>query len=134
MAQVKEQTVFQSMSRARTQLARRFRQIPQLLRTEGFTAVSDRIRRVAAQRLMPGRVISPVRRADIIAVDLSRPFQYSIPPSEPGQPLIANWVITPPALGSGGHTTLFRMIRYLEAHGYRSRIYFYDPYGGDHLY
>ncbi len=134
MAQVEEQSVFQSMSRARTQLARRFRQIPQLLRTEGFSAVSDRIRRVAAQRLMPARVISPVRRADIIAVDLSRPFQYSIPHSDPGQPLIANWVITPPALGSGGHTTLFRMVRYLEAHGYRNRIYFYDPYGGDHLY
>jgi glycosyltransferase involved in cell wall biosynthesis len=134
MAQAGEQSVFQSMSRVRTQLARRFRQIPQLLRTEGLTAVSDRIRRVAAQRIMPARAISPVRRADIMAVDLLRPFECSIPSSDPGQPLIANWVITPPALGSGGHTTLFRMVRYLEAHGYRNRIYFYDPYGGDHLY
>jgi glycosyltransferase involved in cell wall biosynthesis len=47
---------------------------------------------------------------------------------------VINWVTTPPSPGSGGHTTLFRIVRYLEKHGYRSRIYFYDVYRGDHLY
>jgi len=69
-----------------------------------------------------------------MAVDLSRPFRPSIPAIVPGQPLIANWVTTPPSPGSGGHTTLFRIIRYLEAHGYRNRVYFYDVYGADHQY
>jgi glycosyltransferase involved in cell wall biosynthesis len=45
-----------------------------------------------------------------------------------------NWVITPPAPGSGGHTTLFRIVRYLEEHGYRNHIYFYDVYRSDHRY
>jgi glycosyltransferase involved in cell wall biosynthesis len=76
----------------------------------------------------------PVRRADVMAADLSRPYHPVIPRVVPGQPLIANWVTTPPAPGSGGHTTLFRIIRYLEAHGYRNRVYFYDVYRGDHNY
>lgn len=124
----------QTMQSVTTQLARRLRQVPHLLRTEGFTAVSDRIRRTTAERLTPPRVLFPVRRTDLMQLDLSTPFQPAIPPCTPGQPLIVNWVITPPAPGSGGHTTIFRIVRYLEAHGFRNRIYFYDPYGGDHLY
>ena len=134
MAHTGEQSVLRSVSPLKTQMARRLRQISRLVRTEGFTAVSDRIRRVAAQHLAPARSISPVRPDDIMAIDLLRPPRYSIPAVHLGEPLTANWVITPPALGSGGHTTLFRMIRYLEAHGYRNRVYFYDPYGGDHVY
>lgn len=117
-----------------TQVTRRFRQIPHLLQTEGLTAVSDRIRRAAAQRLNPTRTLPPVRPADVLAIDLAKPFQPPVPSITPGQPLLVNWVISPPAPGSGGHTTLFRMLRYLEDHGYRNRIYFYDPFGGDHLY
>ena len=48
--------------------------------------------------------------------------------------VIVNWVTTPPTPGSGGHTTLFRIVRYLEAHGYQNRVYFYDVYRGDHRY
>ena len=29
---------------------------------------------------------------------------------------------------------MFRTIRYLEAHGYANRVYFYNVYGGDHRY
>lgn len=76
----------------------------------------------------------PVRRADVLAADLSRPFQAVVPKVMSGQPLIVNWVTTPPAPGSGGHTTLFRLVRYLEAHGYANRVYFYDVYRGDHRY
>lgn len=92
------------------------------------------MRRVAAEALAPKTVTSLVRRSDVIAADLSRPFQPEIPTVVPGQPVIANWVTTPPSPGSGGHTTLFRMIRYLEAHGYRNRVYFYDVHRGDHSY
>ena len=41
-----------------------------------------------------------------------------------------NWVTTPPAVGSGGHTTTFRMIEGLVKRGHRCRIYLYDVYGG----
>jgi glycosyltransferase involved in cell wall biosynthesis len=43
-------------------------------------------------------------------------------------------VTSPPSPGSGGHTTLFRIINYLEASGYINRVYFYDVYRGDHRY
>ena len=66
--------------------------------------------------------------------DLSRPFQAPVPKVMPGQPVIINWVTTPAGPGSGGHTTLFRIVRHLGAHGYVNRVYFYDVYRGDHCY
>ena len=122
------------LGRAGVQVARRLRQIPTLLRQEGLRSVCDRIRRTAAQRILPARTLPAVRPADVMAIDLTRPFLPTIPLCGPEEPLLANWVITPPSPGSGGHTTLFRMIRYLEEHGYRNRVYFYDAYGGDTAY
>jgi glycosyltransferase involved in cell wall biosynthesis len=78
--------------------------------------------------------VLPVRQADIVTADLSKPFQPMVPAIAPGKQVIVNWVTTPARPGSGGHTTLFRVVRYLEAHGYRNRIYFYDVYRGDHRY
>jgi O-antigen biosynthesis protein len=118
----------------KAQMGRRYRQLRDLMRVEGPAGITDRVRRVVAERLAPKEVIMPVRRAEVIAADLSRPFRPTIPDVISGQPLIANWVTTPPSPWSGGHTTLFRIVRYLETHGYRNRIYFYDVYGGDHRY
>lgn len=116
------------------QLHRRYRQVRNLWQAEGTQAITSRLRKAAADWLTPKTAISPVRSTDVMAVDLSHPFLPAIPAIVPGQPLITNWVTTPPSPGSGGHTTLFRIIRYLEAHGYRNRVYFYDVYGGDHQY
>lgn len=123
-----------TFSQTKLQLHRRYRQLRNLLQNEGAQAVAGRLRKAASDWLMPNTVVSPVRSTDVMAVDLSHPFQPAIPAIVAGQPLIANWVTTPPSPGSGGHTTLFRIIRYLEAHGYRNRVYFYDVYGGDHQY
>lgn len=123
-----------TIAQAELQLHRRYRQLRNLWQTEGTQAVTSRLRKAAADWLMPRTAISPVRSADVMTVDLSCPFQPAIPTIVPGQPLITNWVTTPPSPGSGGHTTLFRIIRYLEAHGYRNRVSFYDVYGGDHQY
>jgi len=49
----------------------------------------------------------------------------------PGTPVTVAWVMTPPAAGSGGHTTLFRMIAALEARGHRCVVYVYDKDGVD---
>jgi glycosyltransferase involved in cell wall biosynthesis len=116
------------------QLGRRSRQIHALWKAEGLQYIADRARRVAAEWVAPEEAIMPVRRADVIAADLSRPFKPSIPEIRARQPLVANWVTTPPGPGSGGHTTLFRIIRYLENHGYKNRVYFYDVYHGDRSY
>jgi glycosyltransferase involved in cell wall biosynthesis len=75
-----------------------------------------------------------VSREDILRADLSRPFHPIIPEIVPQSPVIINWVIIPPGPGSGGNTTLFRIIRYLETHGYLNRVYFYNVYRGDHRY
>jgi glycosyltransferase involved in cell wall biosynthesis len=122
------------MANTHAQLGRRYRQLRNLWRNEGLTGITDRIRKAAAESIAPKHATMLVRRSDVIAADLSRPFQPMIPKVEPGEPLTANWVTTPPAPGSGGHTTLFRIIRYLEEHGYQNRVYFYDVYDSDHEY
>jgi len=120
--------------RAEIQLGRRYRQVRKVWTVEGPTGITERVRRVAAEWLAPKNVVMPVRRVDVLAADLSRPFQPLIPKVPPGQALIANWVIIPTAPRAGGYATIFRIIRYLEAHGYVNRIYFYNVYGGDLRY
>jgi glycosyltransferase involved in cell wall biosynthesis len=39
-----------------------------------------------------------------------------------------NWFIPPPSRGSGGHTTLFRFVRYLEIAGFECRIIICNDY------
>ena len=38
------------------------------------------------------------------------------------------WVVPPWRVGSGGHTTIFRLIRQLEQRGHRCAIYVFDPF------
>ncbi len=61
------------------------------------------------------------------------PQELPVPAVRPaaGQPLTVGWVSTPPAPGSGGHTTLFRMVEALEARGHRCVLFFYDKHGLD---
>jgi glycosyltransferase involved in cell wall biosynthesis len=123
-----------SINQAQIQIGRRYRQIRRLWELEGIAGINSRARRAASEWIAPKSRILPVRPHDVIAADLSSPFEAPIPPIVQRQNLIVNWVTTPPSRGSGGHTTMFRMVRYLESHGYRSRIYFYDVYRGDHRY
>jgi len=46
------------------------------------------------------------------------------------RPRIA-WLAFPPVAGSGGHTTLFRMMEASRAAGYDNTLLLYDRYGGD---
>ncbi|MCR2808933.1 MULTISPECIES: glycosyltransferase family 1 protein [unclassified Microbacterium] len=63
----------------------------------------------------------------------SVPEDLAVPATRPhrGRPLTIGWVSTAPAPGSGGHTTLFRMVEALEARGHRCVLYFYDRHGLD---
>jgi glycosyltransferase involved in cell wall biosynthesis len=122
------------VSNAGVQIGRRYRQILSLWRSEGATGIGNRVRRVAAERIAPKNVVLPVLREDVMKADLSRPLKGEVPKLMPGHDLWVNWLMAPPSAGSGGHTTIFRIIRYLATHGYRNRVYFYDVYGGDHAY
>ena len=42
-----------------------------------------------------------------------------------------NWVLTPPRVGSGGHTTILRIVALLEALGHECRIYLNDWHYGE---
>jgi O-antigen biosynthesis protein len=123
-----------TIERTQAQMGRRYRQFRNLWTTEGPRGVTERVQRVAAEWLTPKNGRMPVRRADVLAADLSRPFRPVISKAVPGQQVILNWVIIPAGPKSGGHTTLFRIIRYLEAHGYENHVYFYNVYGSDHRY
>jgi O-antigen biosynthesis protein len=46
-------------------------------------------------------------------------------------PMTLAWVVPPWRVGSGGHTTIFRLIGQLEQRGHRSAIFVFDPYGWD---
>lgn len=123
-----------SAQRIQSQLGRRYRQCREIVEAEGLDGIAARLRMAAAKSLSRRSAVMPVQRADILAADLSRPFQPIVPKAPRGHPVTVNWVTTPPSRGSGGHTTLFRIIRYLEAHAYRNRVYFYDVYRADQRY
>jgi O-antigen biosynthesis protein len=116
------------------QFARAWRQGRRLYATGGISGLLDRARAVAAERLVPKSAPLPVLRQDVLDADLSQPAVARIPPLRDGEPFTINWVTIPAGPNSGGHTTIFRMIRYLEAHGYRNRLYFYNVYGADPEY
>jgi hypothetical protein len=52
-------------------------------------------------------------------------------PLDPGTPATIGWICTPPSAGSGGHTTLFRMVAELERQGHDCILFLYDRHGGD---
>lgn len=108
-------------------IARRWRQFAWLARTRGVREIADRLRTRAGSALQPRLPPWPVFSADVLAADLVRPYFPQVPPVQDGEPIRLNWVMTGPSPGSGGHTTIFRAIRYLEENGYRSRIYLYHP-------
>ncbi len=116
------------------QMPRYARQLRDLWTSQGARGVSQRVRAKLAQLLAPEAPILEVRYADVLAADLSQISLPAIPAVISGQPITVNWVIAPPSPGSGGHTTIFRILNYLEKNGYANRVYFYDVYGGDHRY
>lgn len=116
------------------QIWRRIRQIQKLWQDGGQREVWNRFRRAAAKRIAP---ISPplsFRVTDVLAADVSKPKSWSTLPLDEDVPIVVNWVVTPPAEGSGGHTTIFRLIQYCERAGYQCRVYIYDVHGSDTSY
>jgi O-antigen biosynthesis protein len=111
----------------------RLRQTRRLLRAEGVGGVTDRLRVRLADHLGPsGAAPFPVAREDldraaaIAACGARPPGPLSW---REGEPLKIAWVCKPPGEGSGGHTTMFRMVAALEAVGHHCTVYLYDRHG-----
>src|SRR5690606_35211710 len=64
--------------------------------------------------------------ADSTSMNLPVPLKRP----ERGTPLRVGWLMGPPSPGSGGHTTLFRMVEAVSKAGHHCVIYLYDRYGG----
>lgn len=99
------------------------------LRRGGVSAAAERTVRFAYRRL-GGLGEESLLTDDIVD---SSTLLLPVPTTPParGRGLRIGWVADPPALGSGGHTTMFRMIAALEAAGHRCVLYLYDRWGGD---
>lgn len=113
----------------------RIRQTRRLIAKEGARGLLKRVRRRLATRLMPeGLVEMSVMEEDFAAAaslaatgwELPGPLSWS-----PGEPLKVAWVCSPPAPGSGGHTTMFRLVQALITAGHSCTVYLLDPHEGE---
>jgi glycosyltransferase involved in cell wall biosynthesis len=58
-----------------------------------------------------------------------RPVAVEPHAGRPPGPMTIAWVVPPWKIGSGGHTTIFRLVRQMEQRGHRCSIYLVDPFG-----
>ena len=118
---------------ARAEVRRRYRQVRRLLAEQGTRGVRDWLQRAVGNRLALTRPLD-VRPVDVLAADIRVRRLWSPLPFDGEGPLIVNWVMSTPSRGSGGHTTIFRLIEHLERAGHICRVYIYDMYGTDAAY
>jgi beta-1,2-rhamnosyltransferase WsaF-like protein len=111
----------------------RLRQARRLLQSEGSTGVAARLAsRVANRVAPPGSGRLPVTREDMLRAGEIAASGWTLPAplaAVPGEPLTVAWVCAPPGPGSGGHTTMFRLVSALEQAGHRCIIYLRDKHG-----
>jgi hypothetical protein len=108
----------------------RTREALRILRRDGARVLAQRVSRAAHQRLGAAELDFPLDLDDVVD---SQRLTLATPAHRPprGQPLTIGWICTPPGPGSGGHTTLFRMVEAAEAAGHTCVLYLYDRFGGD---
>lgn len=101
-------------------------QVARIIRTDGLGEVGARMVRRATRRLDARPALLPVFPDDLLADPV---------PEWTGRvsrgSLTVNWVMTPPSPGSGGHTTIFRVLHQVEALGHTCNVLLYDRYLGD---
>lgn len=111
----------------------RARQVARLLRSEGGEGVVRRVRERIADRVAPpGGAHLPVSDEDFrraarhlaLGAELPRPL-----PWDGVEPLRIAWVDVPPGPGSGGQTTIYRMVRALESAGHTCSMYLLNQHG-----
>jgi len=99
-----------------------------ILQEDGLLVARRRAHRYLQRRLAPGHEdLLPVSTDDVLRADWkARPANSgALRPATPER-LVVNWVIPPIAKGSGGHHTILRFVRALEARGHTCNIIVYD--------
>lgn len=118
-----------------TVLMFRGRQLGRLMRAEGLAGILKRARTRLARQLAPaGSAVLPIGDAEFEAEANMSAAGWALPSPvawREGESLSIAWVTDPPAPGSGGHTTMFRLIRALRAAGHSSTLYLVDRHGWD---
>jgi O-antigen biosynthesis protein len=101
-----------------------------ILRNDGPRVFAQRLARLAYIRLGAASLGEPLLDDDVAD---STQLNLAFPEQRPSRPdrLTIGWVMTPPSAGSGGHTTLFRMVRAAEQAGHRCVLFLYDRFRGD---
>lgn len=112
----------EAMSNYRTRLVR--------VRNSSPREFAQRLATLAYNRSGAAALSFHLRRDDIISGDrLVLPAPDHRPPRD--RPLTIGWIMTPPSAGSGGHTTMLRMVEALESAGHRCTLFLYDARGVD---
>lgn len=103
------------------------------LRSNGIRDVNQRLaRRLArwiASEFRTGDLDFPLLPGDI--ADSRMLMSAGQPRGRTDGPLRIAWLCTPPAPGSGGHTTLFRMVEGLEQRGHSCTVLLYNRHGSN---
>ena len=117
----------------RPTVVERVRQTARLLRSEGHLGVAARVSRRLSDALTPaGSGPLPVARPDLLRAAEIAARGWTLPPplpTSPGERLTVAWMCAPPGPGSGGHTTMFRIVSALEQAGHRCIVYLKDDHG-----
>lgn len=118
------------MSRGSGRPHSRGRQAVAILREDGMSELTRRV-----VRRLNTRVGNEYERVPMFANDVADSTRLQLPPRpEPkpdGTPLTIGWITAPPAAGSGGHTTMLRMVEAFERAGHKCVLYLYDWYGSN---
>lgn len=104
-------------------------EVIRIVRKGGPRLLAQRVARAASNRTGASELDFPL---ELNYIADSRALDLRVPANRPkrGTPLTVGWICSPPSPGSGGHTTLFRMVEAVEAAGHTCVLYLYDRYDG----
>jgi len=102
--------------------------VAQRVREDPPALTAQRILKRVHDRFVTADLDFPLRGADV--ADSTRRSRPLPPPVLEDRPLRIGWLTTPPGPGSGGHTTMFRMVEALERAGHRCDMVLYQRNGG----
>src|SRR4051794_36645378 len=106
-------------------VARRVRRPPRLL---AQLAVQRMAKRLNIEELDVPLLLDDLADSDALAERRASGIKNQ---SDPTRPPRVGWVISPPGPGSGGHTTLFRMVRAAKGAGFDNTLLLYRRYAED---
>jgi hypothetical protein len=107
------------------------RKAGRVARADGTEVAVGRALRKGVRRLVREPSELPLFMEDIVTASGPLPELPRWRTLGDHEPMLIDFVITPPAPGSGGHTTIFRVVEELERRGHHCRFSIYDRYRGD---